>query len=211
MDVFNFSEHFFAEDLNDEKLIQNTIRDLYSLKEMEPESDGRSNNFGWQKNGIHNLQIMDPIKPHITKFVNSTVEWVYSEYTSEKEREDQNLHWVISIENIFANINGKGSYHVMHQHGGANYSGVLYLQTPKDGGDIYLQAPFHSPWMNLLPIPAIQDYYRQITPYPGLMILFPAYMLHHVDKNRSNKDRIAISFNVNVCYSSDVYHAIRKT
>lgn len=210
MEIVNFSEHVFLETLDD-SLIDPLIANLYDLREKEPESDGRSNANGWQKNGLQHFSITDDIKSEIHRFVDNTVRWTYHEYTSDEDRKDQDLHWVISMENIFANINGKGSYHVMHQHGGSNFSGVIYLQTPEKCGDIYLQCPFRSPWMNLLPIPAIQDTYRQLCPQRGLMILFPSYILHHVDENRSDEDRIAVSFNVNVCYSSDIYQSLEKS
>ena len=37
-----------------------------------------------------------------------------------------------------------------------------------------------------------------IKPEEGLLVLFPSYLHHSVDVNRSNEDRIVISFNINL-------------
>ena len=37
-----------------------------------------------------------------------------------------------------------------------------------------------------------------IEPKEGLLVLFPSYLYHSVDLNRSGEERIVISFNINL-------------
>jgi uncharacterized protein (TIGR02466 family) len=37
----------------------------------------------------------------------------------------------------------------------------------------------------------------EINPQEGMLLLFPSYLMHKVNNNISNKERISISFNIN--------------
>jgi hypothetical protein len=80
------------------------------------------------------------------------------------------------------NINGPGHYNALHDHGyfGDNLCGCLYLQTPKDSGQI----KFVTKTTQVV-----------IEPKVGKLILFPDNLKHEVLANLSNDDRISIAFN----------------
>lgn len=80
---------------------------------------------------------------------------------------------------VWFNVNGLGAHHNWHSHGGASVVGVFYVQVPEESGDIeFKDAP-------------------SITPYPGLLLIFPAGLEHRVLPNKTNNPRVSMAFNIN--------------
>ena len=102
--------------------------------------------------------------------------------------------------NFWVNINSPGSYNVVHSHNphaGTILSGVFYVQTPQNCGEIR----FYDPRFSISTAPDMMYYYDQkeyhyFTPESNLLILFPVWLKHDVAPNLSNEDRISISFNL---------------
>ncbi len=82
---------------------------------------------------------------------------------------------------FWVNINGKGHWNEWHTHEYARYGVVLYLQVPLDSGDILFRK-------NGIEYP--------LTPYAGLMLMFPGNLEHKVMPNNSNDLRISIAANL---------------
>jgi uncharacterized protein (TIGR02466 family) len=131
----------------------------------------------------------------------------------------------IRIDSMWANINPKGGYNKSHTHPGAIFSGVYYIQSPDDCGEIILEDPLPQrawcdmntalkPDNNLLPdgknywdmIPKWTKTNVAFNPYPGRLLIFPSYYPHHVEPNKNENDRISVSFNAQFSYDK-VRHA----
>ncbi len=107
----------------------------------------------------------------------------------------------IIIMNSWGIINQKYAYNTCHNHPYSLISGVYYLQTPENCGNLEFRDPReprlmrsfdtkgHNPWTFHSVV------YR---PVEGRMVLFPSWLLHSVHPNMSDEDRICISFNLNV-------------
>ena len=78
-------------------------------------------------------------------------------------------------------INPSGAYNEWHNHSGIPSSGVIYIQTPNNSGDIEFRDGAQT---------------LTISPYPGLMIQFPGELEHRVTVNNSNQDRICLVLNI---------------
>ena len=92
----------------------------------------------------------------------------------------------------WANINDKGAGNVVHAHAGAVASGCLYFQSSDTGpiefyNNNYLQGYSHPTW----PYNGTMRYY----PNEGDILMFPSYLLHAVEANPSEKQRINMAFN----------------
>jgi uncharacterized protein (TIGR02466 family) len=81
--------------------------------------------------------------------------------------------------------------------------GVYYVDVPKNSGDILLHDPRGAlPWSNLgfNPDDPIANKssrcYHRIKPQNGLLVLFPSFLIHSVETNLSNQNRISIVINV---------------
>lgn len=109
-----------------------------------------------------------------------------------------------NLNNLWYNVNGKYSYNHNHSHAGCAISGVYYLNTPENCGDIC----FDNPDRTMQAIPFYNGPFKQynefnsdffgITPKEGLMILFPSHIFHRVDMNNSDENRISVAFNIEV-------------
>lgn len=205
MEIYNFSEHIGVFQISD-KIIDPLIPHLYQIKEDNPESDNYSNINGWQKNHIHDIPCMLPLKEKLMKCVNEYLSFIHNKYCV-----DDIPPWVLSMDNMFVNINKKGSYHTLHRHAGSNYSGVVYLNYPDDSGCIYIQSPFTSPWMTGIQAHLHQGLDRVFEPEKGMCIVFPSYMMHHVGPNMSDEDRIAISFNATCHFNNQVVELLEES
>ena len=101
--------------------------------------------------------------------------------------------------NIWININPPGAYNNLHHHLGSMFSGAYYVDADPEQGNIQFErndgAEYH------IPVGMIEKttyYTASKATYgakTGALYIFPGWMKHNVEGNRSNKDRISISFN----------------
>ena len=107
--------------------------------------------------------------------------------------------------NYWINFNGKGGYNRSHNHPQAHFSGVYYVQAPENCGRIFFDNPHTFTAFDELSSYK-RDFIEQgrqhktitVDPRAGLLILFPAYLIHSVEENKSDEERISIAFN---CHS----------
>lgn len=99
-------------------------------------------------------------------------------------------------------INKPGAVHPTHVHNNAFLSGVVYIKVPENSGNIVFSAPDMLPtWSSPVLRPGRKsfnlinsDYFVQV-PQPKTIYIFPGHMQHRVEENKSDEDRISISFN----------------
>lgn len=108
------------------------------------------------------------------------------------------------LNNMWININRKGDYNSIHNHPLSLISGVLWIKTPENCGSLIFQSPYSFTQHLLLQnvdseIVKKQNYCSEYTfnPKEGTMVLFPSDLLHGVEPNESDEDRISIAFNLN--------------
>ena len=99
----------------------------------------------------------------------------------------------------WVNFNLPGSYNRKHHHSDIAFllSGVVYLKVPENSGRI----SFHDPRGAAVEAIADSKYYGYepevfIDPEPGMVIYFPSWLEHEVEKNKSDEDRVSISGNL---------------
>lgn len=99
----------------------------------------------------------------------------------------------LTLAELWININQKGSYNVIHDHlGGSILSGVFYLNAKQGMGDIVFTRSRNFHEMTPEELTKYRVKYPAIT---GKLYVFPASLSHYVNPNKSNEDRISISFN----------------
>lgn len=96
------------------------------------------------------------------------------------------------------NVNPKGAYNSPHDHPGCFWSGVYYVQLPKDAGEasaIEFLSPHEVLPHNGIITAAITADKRRVRPSAGTVLIFPSQLMHWVHPNESDEDRVTIAFN----------------
>ena len=102
--------------------------------------------------------------------------------------------------NMWANINPLGGYNLPHVHPNSLFSGVYYIKAPKNSGKLSCNDPRPGVQLNM-PIrkegKPPKHLWREcrIEPIENRIIMFPAWLWHCVEPNKSNELRISASFN----------------
>jgi uncharacterized protein (TIGR02466 family) len=107
----------------------------------------------------------------------------------------------IKIHNLWININEYKDYNISHKHPGSLISGVYYVKTPKDCGNIIFEHPSEiltCEWRK--EYSEYNNYNSQTWWLPSeenYLYLFPSWLKHRVEPNlNKNENRISISFNL---------------
>jgi len=98
------------------------------------------------------------------------------------------------------NINGPGNFNERHSHdphAGTFYSGVFYVKAPPNCGRIR----FYDPRPHIQTSPDMRyfndgDTYRWLQPESNMLLMFPAWLKHDVEINKSTEERISVAFNI---------------
>lgn len=100
------------------------------------------------------------------------------------------------VTGAWSNIESPGDFVRVHMHPWSVFSGVYYLQCDDQSGDIFLIDP--RPGAGALYWPTSEVAERgaiNFRPRPGMLLLFPSWLEHYTDPNRSEGERVCISFN----------------
>ena len=102
--------------------------------------------------------------------------------------------------NMWANINPPGGMNRAHQHANSLWSGVYWIKTPKNCGQLKIDDPRSVACMirpRQKDIKKPDRLWREThyDPIAGRCIMFPSWLMHCVDPNESNDIRISVSFN----------------
>lgn len=165
----------------------------YELKDLSVGTIN-SNVGAWQSDSLDLInyevaKLADTIKEHVEKVAEC---W--------KLKNDKTY---VSIDNLWININPKCGFNRPHVHPGATFSGVYYVKCETNGSGIVFQHPatnfqYHINPDTLIEYNEFVSATARYTPNEGDLYIFPAYLVHYVEPNRSNDDRISIAFNASI-------------
>ena len=163
----------------------------YSEKFKNTEGVRKSNFGGWQSEDHYHLT-NNPIIETLSKEI----------YNFKFFKPNVRL----IIDGLWININGKGSYNMMHVHPSCDLAAVFWISTPLNSGTIVFENP-HSFYHNKMKMysdevqsKSFQYTSYNLSPKEGSVILFPSYLRHAVEVNESDEDRISVSFNAHMEY-----------
>lgn len=185
-DIFKISVYKKLLSLNN-KQIEN-----YCLKiKNKDKGQTKTNVGGWQSNDlIGNHKILNNLFISIIDNANQ-----FGKYLNFKNK--------LSIDNIWININSYKDFNKVHCHPNSLISGVYYVKTPKDCGNINFVNSNNDLLYNCWNIQKFNNYNSYNSPewfMPSLeknLYLFPSWLNHYVEPNMNKKEqRISISFNL---------------
>ncbi len=185
--IFPIPIHTF--DVNGFNEIQNELIDYaYELRKKDPKGVSISNRGGWQSSGFEVKDENDKLHNFLFNCINGFPHINYK------------VNFLIYA---WININKPGNYNVKHLHPTNDLSGVLWIKAPQNSGDIVFESPYE--FQAYQEIDSYVDEFRNsfnidhsyyFTPTDGRMLIFPSHLMHEVEENLSNEDRISVSFNI---------------
>jgi uncharacterized protein (TIGR02466 family) len=105
----------------------------------------------------------------------------------------------LEMSSCWINIMGVGTQHSFHIHPLSTISGTYYLQVPPGAGSFKIEDPRLGFLMASPPrkANAKRDNQRfiELQPREGQLLLFESWLKHEVPANRSDEERISVSFN----------------
>lgn len=110
------------------------------------------------------------------------------------------------LDGLWININNNCDFNAPHIHPKAALSGVFYVKTPKDCGDLVFINPnkhlehFDGEFVNAKNHTFTWASY---TAKENYLYMFSPWLEHYVQPNRSNEDRISFAFNIRVIGNKD--------
>lgn len=199
-----FPTQVFSYQLKDD-MAQATNRHLLDAiyGERTRDSDGiQRSNFralgGWHShNNLHKEETYKPL-----------VDLIGAACASIDEKNGYHKGYRMKIGTMWSIVNPPGSSNRAHIHPGCLWSGVYYVQTPENGGNIEFIDPRTQ---NLVNPPRFQANKKRprscwskvnFTPKAGKLLIFPSWLYHSVAPNLSTEkgaagERVIISFNLN--------------
>lgn len=102
--------------------------------------------------------------------------------------------------NFWVNINSPNSYNTLHDHQNSILSGVYYVSVPYDDmGDLILHRGDTAEYFLKSNIERISTKTNSMIavkkPIESVFYIFPSWVKHHVELNKSQGNRISIAFN----------------
>ena len=159
----------------------------YEKKKEDPVGIKVSNYGGWQSKSL-NLND-EKIKHLFNSIVKVSIDVI----------DHYQLNDTFAIEKLWININEKCDYNRVHIHPESVISGCFYVKVPKQSGNIVFQNPNSR-------IGFFEKYFKKhnyltyshydYVPEENMIYMFPSWLEHYVEPNRSNEDRISIAFNI---------------
>tara|TARA_Y100000114_G_C11660458_1_gene278772 strand:+ start:35 stop:634 length:600 start_codon:yes stop_codon:yes gene_type:complete len=181
--------HEYVYEKFDEKELVNFC---YKQKEKHPDGLFNSNRGGWHSPFYNLKNDENIISKTLFKGLGKSI------FTSIKPNLGVNVqYWIM--------INSPNSYNTSHTHPDAHLSGVMWIKSNINSGDLLVNNPFdftgyvecHSYIEDFRDKTGFYPTYR-FNPIAGKMLTFPSSLRHEVTVNESNEDRIAVSFNVRI-------------
>ena len=190
-----FSEPIFKYKFdNYEELNTELLNYIYGLRDEDIEGIKRSNKGGWHSKNF-NLSDKNSIQ---LKFALKLQPYIIKTF--------ENFGWKIKDKNIrisemWAIINKKDDFNVVHTHPNCYLSAAYYVKAKKNCGKFEVEHPNIAKRYFFPEIEKINELNLEVASIDieeGDLLIFPSYLPHKVSQNNIDEDRIVISFNVDI-------------
>ena len=190
-----FPEPVFKFKLEDFKNLNKELSEyIYKLQGEDKNGLERSNKGGWHSKDFE-LTVKGSIQNRFAIIIQKYILKVFQNNGWKTENKN------IRIKEMWAIINKTGDFNVIHTHPNCYLSAAYYVKAPEKCGRFQIENP-NNVKRNFYPeIKTKNKLNLQVAGMEieeGDLLIFPGYLPHKVRTNESNKDRIVISFNVDI-------------
>ena len=174
-----------------------TLRDLVLAKEAAEPGVSVSNVGGWHSKPDL-LLWQDPAVDALKNWIVGAAKSLTQATSGAKGQVSGSLDL-----HAWANVSRRGAYNKVHNHPGHGWSGTYYVDLGQndpgdaDSGIIEFTDPRVGANSIELPGAPFGRKYR-VAPEAGMMLVFPAWLLHYVNPFHGDGERISIAFNINI-------------
>tara|TARA_B100000085_G_scaffold284161_1_gene316510 strand:+ start:757 stop:1353 length:597 start_codon:yes stop_codon:yes gene_type:complete len=109
----------------------------------------------------------------------------------------------LKVHRPWINVSGPGSYNVAHCHGENHFSFVFYIQVPEKSGNLIFDSPVLHHKTNMIKHKSYPFWNADsfiLFPKVADLVVFPSYMSHLVEPNKSKKIRISLASNLDIAH-----------
>ena len=190
-----FAQPIFRYKVDNYKTFNKELEEyIYKLKEEDSEGVVRSNRGGWHSKSFKVREkgtIQNRFTQELSKYIFDVIQTYGWKCVPER----------VVVSEMWAIINKPRDFNVIHTHPNAYLSAAYYVKAPEKAGRFVIENPL-SVARHSYPAHATKTEYNikaaALDIEEGDLLLFPAYLPHKVNENKSDEDRIVISFNVNI-------------
>jgi len=185
-----FSVPLWSRAVLDHETVNQYILSLLPQIEKATTASQRSNVGGWHS--APNLHLNNDFA-QIRQIIGTTCVQCATSLNYDFENFD------IAFNEMWLNRNGPGDYNRAHIHSHAIFSGVYYIKVPPQSGNIELYDPIRERAMMAVPVKQAMPRTGQtleVEGEEGKLLIFPSWLQHAVQANRSDEDRVSLSFNM---------------
>ena len=173
---------------------QNLKKYIYGLQKENSSGQIRSNRGGWHS---PNFKLTDNNSIQL-KFALKVKKYILRSF--------QTLGWKtenkkVVIAAMWAIINKKNDFNVIHTHPNAFLSAAYYVSAPENCGKFYIEhlnMAKKNYYPEILQNNQLNEQVAGLEVNEGDLLIFPGYLPHKVAPNESDEDRVVISFNVEI-------------
>ena len=179
---------FIKEDVGTDEQREDLKKQILNAKENDIGTQGGSNDGCWRSSARYEMDwLFDEVR-----LLSNEVNNIYFE---------SEPYYKMLVEkctnrelNYWTNINEVGSNNVLHTHTNDAWAGIYYVQA-KGTGNLM----FHNPANTLQQCNILSPFTRKtgIMPKDGMLVLWPGWVPHEVEENKSNKQRINLAWGIN--------------
>lgn len=173
-------------------IIDNDAIEKYCYHKKSEDEKGRviSNVGGWQSNDL-----FLPV-PELCELTSIVTHLMRSLAKQINLKDVHNLY----LGNFWININKNSNTNIPHSHPESVLTAVYYVKVPENSGNIKFFTPINNYDEHFKDF-MIEKYneYNSTTysfvPKKGKLVFFPSWLMHEVEPNKTDSDRISIAFN----------------
>ena len=159
-------------------------------------SNGKNHEHSLAVNGVSSHGGWDPLRDKVSEPMLTTFQQCCNHFS------DKIGNWPVVISGGWYNILPKGGFTERHRHESSVISGAFYVELPAgDFGNFYVVSPLQ-PYMmcvhNIKETPYGQ-YFHDVPIKEDHLYLFPSWLEHGSRVNKTEHDRITVSFNTSQC------------
>ena len=163
------------------------------------QQERRNNSEGVIKSNIGGWQSGNIIYPDSPFSVFLDINTICQEFAKDTLKINKDVY----VNYAWININQKGNLNQMHTHPGCILSGVYYVKTPEECGNIVFRHPgfdmMERDWIHFISQSDLNAHNSDNWWLPAkanTLYIFPSWIKHLVGPNMSDDERISISFNI---------------